>query len=578
MFKFLKEKLKNAISGIDKKIVEEGKDEEIEVEPQQPTEIKTVHKQEPKQESTSVLPSKPSQETKTEPEPEQKKGFFARLAGGFKKKVEEPLQSEFQENKRLELAEKDARALTKETPVVEKIETRKTPDKKSHDEKTHDLLEAQDGEVQDDIPQEDDGTLTEESKPTPAPSKEVTQQDEFGAREALQAEPKTPYTVPKHNVKPSSIKPVEPTFTPADTLEELGIKNIKSISKPATKHQTPHQTPVNDSDKHTPTLKPRPELQPSVEQPVARPSATLLAEIEPEQKKGFFSRMTERVLAKKISESQFDELFLDLEMSLLENNVAFEVVEKIKDDLKKQLVDIPIRRSRIEAVIVESLKNSIEGLFSAHGTEIEEAIQEKKEKPYVICFVGINGSGKTTTIAKFAHLLLSKEFSCIIAAADTFRAAAIDQLEHHGEKLGVRVVAHNYGSDPAAVVFDAVKHAQAKNIDVVLVDTAGRLNTNTNLMDELRKIIRIAKPDLKIFVGESITGNDCIEQAKEFDEAVGIDEIILSKADVDEKGGTAISIGYVTKKPISYLGVGQEYKDLQVFSHAKILEQLGLVG
>ena len=200
----------------------------------------------------------------------------------------------------------------------------------------------------------------------------------------------------------------------------------------------------------------------------------------------------------------------------------------------------------------------------------------KAKKPLVICMVGINGSGKTTSIAKLANYFQAHGLSVVLAAADTFRAAAIDQLQLHADKLNVKLVKHEYGADPAAVAFDAIKHAQAAKKDIVLIDTAGRLHSNVNLVDEMKKIVRIAKPDLNIFVGESITGNDCVEQAKKFDEAIGIDGIILAKADIDEKGGAAISVSYVTKKPILFLGVGQEYKDLQEFNKEKLIASMGL--
>ena len=200
----------------------------------------------------------------------------------------------------------------------------------------------------------------------------------------------------------------------------------------------------------------------------------------------------------------------------------------------------------------------------------------KEEKPFVIAFFGVNGSGKTTTIAKIADLLNKNKISCVLAASDTFRAASIEQLQIHADRLRIKLIKHDYGSDPAAVAFDAVKHAKAKNIDVVLIDTAGRLHSNVNLMDELKKVVKVAKPDLNIFVGESIAGNDCVEQAKTFNEAVGIDGIILAKADIDKKGGAAISVSYVTKKPIIYLGMGQEYFDLKEFEPNLIVEGLGL--
>ena len=173
-------------------------------------------------------------------------------------------------------------------------------------------------------------------------------------------------------------------------------------------------------------------------------------------------------------------------------------------------------------------------------------------------------------------MLKDKKILCVLAASDTFRAASIEQLQQHADKLGIKMIKHDYGSDPAAVAFDAIKHAKAKNVAVVLIDTAGRMHSNVNLIDEMKKIIRVAKPDLKIFVGESITGNDCVEQAKTFNEAVGIDGIILAKADIDEKGGAAVSVSYVTKKPILYLGTGQRYNDLEPFSQDKIIKSIGL--
>lgn len=295
---------------------------------------------------------------------------------------------------------------------------------------------------------------------------------------------------------------------------------------------------------------------------------------EAEEKKGFFAKIKEKIVTKTISQGKFDELFFDFEIALLENNVAYDVVDKIKDELSATLVDKPILRKEFGNVIIETLKKSIEDLFNQETFDIFEKIKSKK--PYIIAFVGINGSGKTTTIAKFAHMLKEKGFSVVLAAADTFRAAAIQQLEKHADKLGVKIIKHNYGSDPAAVAFDAIEHAKAKNIDVVLIDTAGRMHSNENLIKEMEKIMRVAKPDLKIFVGESTTGNDCVEQAREFNQSINIDGIILSKADIDEKGGAAVSVSYVTKKPILFLGTGQDYKDLEIFNKEKILASIGL--
>jgi len=299
-----------------------------------------------------------------------------------------------------------------------------------------------------------------------------------------------------------------------------------------------------------------------------------LIEEKPEKKKGFFQKITEVISKKALSEKQFDELFFELEVVLMENNVAVEVIEKIKQDLKKELVEKHILRRKVKEIIIETLKKSLDELFDVDKINLVEKAKEKK--PFIICFVGINGSGKTTTIAKICRLFQKNNLNCVLAAADTFRAASIEQLQIHADKLGVRMIKHDYGSDSAAVAYDAIKYAQAKKQDVVLIDTAGRLHSNVNLMDEVKKLVRVAKPDLTLFIGESITGNDCVEQAKKFDEIVGIDGIILTKSDVDEKGGAAISVSYVTKKPILYLGTGQEYDDLKEFDPELIISGIGL--
>ncbi len=293
-----------------------------------------------------------------------------------------------------------------------------------------------------------------------------------------------------------------------------------------------------------------------------------------EEKKSIFSSIKEQITTTKISKERFKEMFWELELALLENNVAVEVIEKIRSDLEKSLVDRPLARTRISQTISETLKKSVGELFTHESINLAE--NAKRKKPYVILFLGINGSGKTTTIAKIANLLLKQKLKVVMAAADTFRAASIEQLQQHADMLGVKLIKHTYGSDPAAVAFDAIKYAESKGIDAVLIDTAGRLHSNVNLMAEMKKIVRVSNPDIKIFVGESITGNDCVEQARQFNEAVGIDGIILSKADVDEKGGAAISVSYITKKPILFIGTGQDYDDLKEFSGKEIIGGLGL--
>jgi len=294
-----------------------------------------------------------------------------------------------------------------------------------------------------------------------------------------------------------------------------------------------------------------------------------------EDKSGIFGKLKKKVGSKKISEEEFDEMFWDLELGLLENSVAVEVIDKIKESLKIDLVDVPIDKKNIKDIVSNTLHESISELFNSEEFDLIEVVKNT-DGPYVILFLGVNGSGKTTSIAKIAKLLKSNGLKVVMAASDTFRAAAIEQLEIHGKNLEIGVIKHKYGSDSAAVAFDAIKHAKAKGIDVVLIDTAGRLHSNTNLMGELKKVVKISNPDLKVFVGESITGNDCVEQAVAFNESVGIDGIILSKADVDERGGAAISISYVSGKPILYFGTGQNYGDLEKFNLDKFFSNLGL--
>ncbi len=314
-------------------------------------------------------------------------------------------------------------------------------------------------------------------------------------------------------------------------------------------------------------------------EPEKEPKEEIKAEAEEEKAegKGFFERLKSR-FSYKISEDDFNNIFDDLEMLLLENNVALEVVENIKKKLSQKLIGNEIKKENLESEIREELKSTLNEILIEPDDPLD-AIKIKKQsehKPFVILFFGINGSGKTTSIAKLANLLLKNNISCVLAAADTFRAASIEQIQIHADKLKVPLIKHDYGADPSAVGFDAIKYAEKHKIDVVLIDTAGRMHTKTNLLTEMEKICRVTKPDLKIFVAESIAGNDAVKQAKTFHEMIDIDGAILSKADIDEKGGTIISVSYATHKPIFYLGVGQGMDDLKLFNKQEFIESLGL--
>ena len=304
------------------------------------------------------------------------------------------------------------------------------------------------------------------------------------------------------------------------------------------------------------------------------PLAKEKIEEEVEEKKGFFGFLAAKLTTSELKGEDFDEAFEEFEFTLLENNVALGVVDKIKESLKNDLVGKRFGKKEVEGKILGALKKSIDSLLIEPPSLIEQI--KKKEGVFVILFFGINGSGKTTSVAKLAWKLKKAGLSCVLAAADTFRAASIEQLEEHALKLGVEIVKGDYGKDPASVAFDAIAFAKKKKKKVVLIDTAGRMYTKQNLMKEMEKIVKVSKPDLKIFVGESITGNDATEQAKMFNETAGIDGMILSKADVDEKAGTILSVSHVTGKPIYFLGVGQDYGDLKEFKKEDVMAGLGL--
>ena len=288
---------------------------------------------------------------------------------------------------------------------------------------------------------------------------------------------------------------------------------------------------------------------------------------------GMFSFVRE----KTIQEKHVEDILFELEMELLQGDVAMEVATEVVESVKNDLVGKKIKRSNdITEYTFMALKNAVSDIISIPGKSMTEMIEAKKAEgePLVVMFVGINGTGKTTTIGKLANYYMKKGYTPVIAASDTFRAGAIEQVTYHADNVGVKIIKHKKGSDPAAVAYDAVEHAKAQGKELVLIDTAGRMQTNTNLMDEMKKIKRVSKPDLVIFVGDALTGNDATEQAKKFNEAIDIDGVILTKADADSKGGASLSIGYVIKKPIMFLGMGQGYDDIKEYDSEWMLNQL----
>ncbi|MER3408285.1 MAG: signal recognition particle-docking protein FtsY, partial [Nitrososphaera sp.] len=292
-----------------------------------------------------------------------------------------------------------------------------------------------------------------------------------------------------------------------------------------------------------------------------------------------FSSAARSIGQKEITEKVLDQTLMDLQLELLESDVAQEVVDDLVGRLKKELLGLKLEKGQEPGQVIEAkLKESVAGIFARAGRlDLVEKIKEKKDAkrgPFVIVFLGINGTGKTTTVAKMGNLLHKSGISVVVAAGDTHRAGAIEQLTQHAERLSLKVIAQRYGADPSAVGRDAVDYAKKHYVDAVLIDTAGRMQTSKNLMDEMAKIVRVVRPDVKVFVGDSLAGNDTINQAREFFQYTNFDGAILTKIDADAKGGSAISIAHITSKPIAYVGVGQGYDDMIPFDPDKFIESL----
>lgn len=280
------------------------------------------------------------------------------------------------------------------------------------------------------------------------------------------------------------------------------------------------------------------------------------------------------LFAKRIKEDGLDDMLWELEVALMEADVALPVVEEIKQGVRDNLLGKKFSRGHtLEEVVELSLKDAVHNVLKLNEFDFDEWFSQQK-RPVSIMFVGINGTGKTTAIAKIANRLQKQGMTVVMAAGDTFRAGAIEQLSIHADRLGCKIIKHNQDADPAAVAYDAIEHAKAKRRDCVLIDTAGRMQTNSNLIDEMKKIVRVAKPDLKVFVGDSLAGNDAVEQARAFDEAIGVDAVILTKIDADSKGGAALSIAHTIGKPIAFVCNGQEYDDIIKFDSDWMLKRL----
>lgn len=308
------------------------------------------------------------------------------------------------------------------------------------------------------------------------------------------------------------------------------------------------------------------------------PSRKEAAKLAKQQKKEAKALAKEMPVAadsgKKIKEDFLDDLLWELEIALMEADVALPVVEEIKNGVRNSLVGKKYHRDHtLDEVVEFAVKDAVRDVLKINEFDFDDWFS-RQQRPVSIMFVGINGTGKTTAIAKIANRLMKGGHTVVLAAGDTFRAGAIEQLTIHADRLGCKIIKHSQNADPAAVAFDAIDHARSKHRDAVLIDTAGRMQTNSNLIDEMKKIDRVAKPTLTVFVGDSLAGNDAVEQAKVFDQAVGIDAVILTKIDADSKGGAALSIAHTIGKPIAFVSNGQGYEDIVKFSADWMMERL----
>jgi fused signal recognition particle receptor len=290
------------------------------------------------------------------------------------------------------------------------------------------------------------------------------------------------------------------------------------------------------------------------------------------------SGLVNKVTTTELTSDKLHPVLGDFKLNLIENDVAVSVADYICEEMERRLNGVQVKRLEDRKSVVKENLNKVllDILTPKEKIDLLQRIDEKRRRnePYIIMFVGINGTGKTTSIAKVAKFLMKNGYSVVLACSDTYRAGSIEQLEEHARRLGVKMIRHKYGADPAAVAYDAISHAKAQGINVVLIDTAGRIQTDRNLMNELGKIKRVITPDLTILTVDALTGNDAVMQAEEFHKIVGIDGTILTKVDADVKGGSALSVTYVTGKPIIFIGIGQRYEDLQPFSPEQFTEMI----
>jgi len=408
--------------------------------------------------------------------------------------------------------------------------------------------------------------------------------------EIPEVKPEKPEAPPKPVEKKPEVKPAEkPRPVPKEVPEPVPEKpepkpEVKPKPAPAIEKKKPKPIeekkpePVKEVPK-PPEVKPGPVKEIPEEAPKPpEPKREIRKPPEPKEEKKVKLSVVSAVkslISKEveIQEADVKELFDSLELELLEGDVSMEVSQEIIEKLRSELIGAKVEKGKLDEAIKTKIRSTLADVMAGERIDLVEFVRSH-EKPVKIVFLGINGAGKTTTIAKIAKMLMDNGLNVVFAASDTFRAAAIEQIGVHADRLGVKVIKRDYGSDPTSVAFDAANYARAHGIDAVLIDTAGRQDTNINLINELKKMDRVLKPDLKIYIGESIAGNALMEQVASFNKEIGVDGVILTKLDCDAKGGTILSVARTTGVPIIYIGTGQKYEDIEIFDAGRIAERI----
>lgn len=418
--------------------------------------------------------------------------------------------------------------------------------------------------------------------PKPVEKEEVEKPQEVKKIEVKKPEPVKPKVVekkkePKKIEKKEVVKPAEKKAPEQKAIKKIEPK--KEIPKPVPEKvkpkvvEKPKEVPKPPEPVKAEVVEKKPIAKTREERKTAVPEPK--KEVKKEAQLGIFKQIKSFITQDvEIEEKDVHELLDNLELELLESDVDMSVAESIRKELEEKLIGAKVKKKELNEFIKNAVKESMIGaMYNENAFDIVENVK-KGDKPIKIMFLGPNGAGKTTTIAKVANALMNNGNKVVLAAADTFRAAAIEQMSVHADRLKVKIIKREYGSDPTSVAYDAVNYAKAHGIDAVLIDTAGRQDTNINLINELKKMNRVIKPDMKVYIGESIAGNAIVEQLSVFHREIEVHGVILTKLDCDPKGGVVLSINKTTGVPIIYIGTGQKYEDLEKFEPQKIVERI----